>query len=113
MLLLTTLRRNGTVDLFIALDEPSVDRLKEHDPAEVYWRELPPDYSMRLPNTISIGFCTKEDQAEIERMSASGDPDWKKKAFEFLGRGFKFRPELGDHDFGATLLGKPTEGPKQ
>ena len=113
MMLLTQVRRNGTVDLVIVLDETSIDRIKRYDPAEVQWPLLPAMYSSRRPATIAVAFATKSDQAEIERMAASGDPDWKEKAIKFISRGFQYRPDQGDHDFGPTVLGEPTKGPKQ
>lgn len=114
MILLTRVRRNGTVDLLIVLAEENLQRIREYDAAEILWATLPQDYAMRRPHTIGIGFCTAEEQREIERMSQT-DPDWRNKAFALVSRGFKFKfkPEAGDHDFGPTVLGKPTEGPKQ
>lgn len=112
MMLLTQLRRNGTVDLCIVLDADSVARIQKYDQAEVVWSQLPPEYSMRRPHTIAVAFATADEQKQIERLSET-DPDWKDKAFALVTRGFQFRPELGDHDFGPTILGKPTEGTKQ
>jgi hypothetical protein len=112
MMILTKLRRNGTVDMLIALDDDNIERIRHYDQAEVVWPQLPQEYRMRRPSTIGITYATKEEQDQIARMSIS-DPDWKEKAFVLLTRGFEFKPELGDHDFGPTVLGKPTEGQKQ
>lgn len=112
MILLTKVRRNGRVDMAIVLTEENIERIRRYDPAEVNWTELPPDYAMRGPQTIGVAFATAKELAEIERMSTS-DPDWKEKAFKMISRGFEFRPDLGDHDFGPTALGKPTPGVKQ
>jgi hypothetical protein len=108
----TRVRRNGTVDLLIALAEENIERIRQYDAAEVIWPQLPQEYCMRRPHTIGVTFCTQAEQDEITRMSNT-DPDWKDKAFQMLTRGFEFKPELGDHDFGPTVLGKPTEGTKQ
>lgn len=113
MIILTKLRRNGTVDLLIVLTQESIERIRAYDPAEIIWSQLPPEYSMRKPHVIGVGFCTEPEQKEIERLSNSGDPNWKEKAFAMISRGFAYKPEAGDHDFGPTVLGKPTEGPKQ
>ena len=113
MIILTQVRRNGTVDLCIVLDEVSIERIKKYDAAEVRWDHLPPEYSMRKPRTIGVAFATKEEQEWIEKLSASRDPDWKEKAFALVTRGFQFHPDLGDHDFGPTVLGEPTKGTKQ
>ena len=112
MLILTRVRRNGTVDLLIGLGDDNIERIRSYDAAEVVWPQLPHEYSMRRPHTIGITFCTQAEQDEIARLSNS-DPDWKEKAFKMLTRGFEFKPEMGDHDFGPTVLGKPTEGTKQ
>ncbi len=112
MMLLTQVRRNGTVDLLIVMDQESIERIRAYDPAEVLWGSLPTEYSTRRPHTIGVGFATAAELFEIEHMSKS-DPDWKEKAFKMICRGFEFHPEKGDHDFGPTVLGKPTEGPKQ
>ena len=112
MILIPTIRRNGKVDVIIVINEDSIERMKRADPAQVIWAQLPPDYSMRTMHTISIAFCTTAEEKEIEQLSASGDPDWKVMAANKLFRGFEFRPDLGDHDFGPTVLGKPHRRPE-
>ena len=112
MIIIPQVLRNGRVNWLICLDEGSIERIRAYDQAEVIWAQMPPDYSQRRPQTIGITFCSVAEQAEIMRMSAS-DPDWKEKAFKLLTRGFEYRPDKGDHDFGATVLGKPSEGTKQ
>jgi hypothetical protein len=112
MLIICRTRRNGTVDMLIALAEDNIERIRAYDQAEVLWPQLPSEYSMRKPGTIGITFCSQAEQNDIEWRSAT-DPDWKEYAFKLLTRGFEFKPEMGDHDFGATVLGKPTEGKKQ
>lgn len=113
MMLLPRVRRNGTVDLLIVMDEESISRIREYDNAEVLWNQLSPEYSMRKPNCIGVGFATAAEIKQIEEASARGDKDWKEKAYALVTRGFKFQPDKGDHDFGPIVLGKPTEGVKQ
>ena len=112
MLMITRIRRNGTVDLMIALGEENIARIQHYDPAEVMWHQLPTELRNRIPNCIAVGFCTADEQREIERLAMT-DPNWKQKAFDKLSRGFVFQPEKGDHDFGPTVLGEKTEGTKQ
>ena len=112
MMLITRVRRNGRVDMLVVLNDENIERMKRYDPAQVLWMHLPPEYSARRPESIGVAFATAQDLKEIEQMSVA-DPDWKEKAMKMLSRGFEFRPDLGDHDFGATVLGKPTEGTKQ
>ena len=110
MLVLTKLRRNGTIDCLIGLDEESMKRLEQYDPAQLIWPQLPIEYRNRMPHSISITFCSAADQAEIRRMAAC-DPEWEPKAFQKLTRGFEFHPEKGDHDMGPIVLGEKTEKP--
>jgi hypothetical protein len=112
MMIITRVRRNGRVDLVIVLAEENIERIRRYDPAQFDYSTLPVDSSLRRPETVAVAFATAAELGEIERMSAS-DSDWKEKALKLLSRGFEFRPDLGDHDFGPTVLGKPTEGAKQ
>lgn len=112
MMLISRVRRNGRVDFAIVLDETSIERMKRYDPAQIFYHSLPAEYSTRRPESISVAFATAAELKQIEEMSLS-DPDWKDKALKMLSRGFEFREDLGDHDFGPVVLGKPTEGPKQ
>lgn len=110
MLLLTNVRRNGTVDLVIVLDDESIGRIRKYDPAEVSWHQLPPDYALRRPHVIGVAFATASEHKEIERLATDGK---MAEAIALVSRGFKFHPVKGDHDFGPTVLGKPTPGVKQ
>lgn len=112
MMVISRVRRNGRVDVVIVLDETSVERIRRYDPAEIQWAQMPLEYSMRTPHTIGVAFATADELAEIVRMSQT-DSEWKEKALKLLWRGFDFRQDRGDHDFGPIVLGKPTEGPKQ
>lgn len=112
MIVIANVRRNGRVDIVIVLAEENIERIKAYDPAEIIWSQMPAEYSMRRPGTIGVAFCSAAEQKQIEEMSAN-DPDWKEKAIKLVCRGFEFRPDKGDHDFGPTIMGKPTEGVKQ
>lgn len=112
MMIIARVRRNGKVDVVIVMAEENIERIRRYDPAQVNWRDLPPEYSMRSIHSVGVAYATADELKEIERMSLS-DADWKEKALKTLSRGFEFRPDLGDHDFGPTVLGRPTEGPKQ
>jgi hypothetical protein len=112
MMLISRVRRSGKVDVVLVLADDNIERMKRYDPAQVPWAELPKEISMRQPHSIGIAYATADELKQIEQMSVS-DPDWKEKALAMLSRGFEYRPDLGDHDFGPVVLGRPTEGPKQ
>jgi hypothetical protein len=112
MMLISRVRRNGRVDVVIVLSDDNIERIRKYDPAQVEWMQLPDEICHRSPQTIGIAFATADELREIERLSVA-DADWKEKALKMLSRGFEYRPDLGDHDFGPTVLGKPTPGVKQ
>jgi len=112
VILITRVRNNGRVDIVMVLADENIERLKSYDPAQVLWSDLPPETFSRRPHTIGVAYATALELEEITRMSES-DPDWKEKALVLLERGFEYRPDLGDHDLGPVVLGKPTEGTKQ
>jgi hypothetical protein len=109
MLLLTNVRRNGTVDLLIVLGDDSIERIKQYDHAEVPWFTLPSEYSTRRPHIIGVGYATADEMVQIQNLASEGK---KAEAFALVTRGFKCQPEKGDHDFGPTVLGQPTPGTK-
>lgn len=112
MMLISRVRRNGRVDFVLVLDDVAIERIKRYDPAQVFYHALPPEFSQRRPESIAVAYATAAELKQIEEMSVA-DPAWKDKALKLLSRGFEFREDLGDHDFGPVVLGKPTEGPKQ
>jgi hypothetical protein len=109
MILLTAQRKDGTVNLVIVLGDENVERIKQHDAAEVIWQQLPWKYSSRLPHTIGIAYATSQEMQNIEQLAREGK---NQEAIDLVTRGFRYRPELGDHDFGPTVLGEPTKGVK-
>ena len=112
MIVISRVRRSGRVDFVIVLAEENIERIRRYDPVMVSYQQLPAEYSLRRPESISVTYATAAELVEIERMSAV-DPDWKNNALKMLSRGFEFRADLGDHDFGPVVLGKPPEGTKQ
>lgn len=112
MMLITRVRRNGTVDLLIVLAEENIERIHQYDPVEIIWSQMPSEISMRRPATLAVTYASAEEQKQIEQDSIS-DPKWKEKWFDKVTRGWKFRLDKGDHDFGPTVLGEPTKGTKQ
>jgi hypothetical protein len=96
MMMITSVRRNGRVDVVIVLSEENIERIRRYDPMDINWDETPSDIRTRLPQTIGVAYATQEELTTIEKMSAS-DPDWKEKALAMLSRGFDSRADLGDY----------------
>lgn len=94
--------------LFIGLQNENWERIREYDPAEVRLREVvrqkPLFGSLRLRDVI-VGYVTDEDINVAMGKFLAGKPQ---EAMRFLTRGFRYRPEAGDHD--GPYLSVGTEG---
>jgi hypothetical protein len=87
--------------MLIVLDDESMARIKQHDPFEVQWILLPVAYSSHRPGTIGVVWASNQEQAVITTMLHQGRD---REAMEYATRGFKYRPELGDHDRGPEKI---------
>lgn len=103
-MLLIPVLNNGRVDLLVVLEDDNIERIKQYDPAEVKWSDLP--YWAVRPGVIGIGYATADEVRRIHEFAEAGKPE---EAIKLVSRGWKFRPERGDHDFGATPLTKKGE----
>lgn len=99
-MLLLPIPYNGKLRLLVVLEEDNIERIKEHDCAEVIWSQLGPYASMR-PETIAIGYASAAEMKEISQWATQGETE---KALKLVTGGFKFRPEMGDHDAGPIPL---------
>lgn len=100
MLIIPAHHPNGDFDLLIVLEQENIDRIKEYDPAELKWNELG-YFSDVKPRSIQITFGSPEDIKKIHELAKVGKPV---EAIKLVTRGWKFRPESGDHDFGPVSL---------
>lgn len=111
MILLTAaVTKSNQINLVIVLGDDNLERIKQYDPVEVIWHELPWRVSSRFPHTIAVAYATREELELIERLAKDGKQE---EALQLVTRGWRFRPELGDHDFGPVALGKPSKETKQ
>ena len=82
-------------NVFVALEQDNIDRMKAYDPAQLEPLKLGmPWVGMRL-NVVIIGFAMASDVEEAQRLAATGKGHEIPK---LLSRGFQFKPEAGDHD---------------
>lgn len=81
-------------DLVIILEDENIERLKKYDPAEIVGKNLGSFAKLKIRN-IQICYATPEETMEISNCHTIGEVA---KAIRKLGRGFRYRPELGDSD---------------
>lgn len=91
MLMMPISNPKGRDAVVIVLDPSNIERLKKHDPVEIL------SFGGKVLHNPRIFICYEEDSPELNRLVQSGDHG---KLLDFLGRGFEFHPELGDHDRG-------------
>lgn len=81
--------------LMIVLQDGNIERLREHDPVEVPLTMLGPKFAGLQLRDVTVTYATDEDIREVERLGQQGDI---RDALRYLTRGFRFRPDRGDHD---------------
>ena len=106
MLLLPIPHPGGLIDLLIVLEDENLVRIKEHDNAEVHWQQLPTK-GMTL-RTIGIAYANPEEAKKIYEWAEEGKvQECVQLLLKQSREGFRYRPELGDHDYGPmTIKGK-------
>lgn len=82
--------------LVVILDSDSVDRMGKSDPAEVVLK----DCGKQLVNP-TILICHEHDHKALNKFIHRNDIAG---LIKYLQRGFKFRPESGDHDRGPESI---------
>lgn len=97
MLMLPVETPGHTADMLIlVLDDTNLARMAEADPAEVKLHEC----GKRLVNP-KIFICHEKESPEFARVLQTRD---LAAIVKYLQRGFRFRPEMGDHDRGPEPL---------
>ena len=83
----------------IVLTKDNIARMQEADPMEINWWEFP--WSMQRPATIAISYATEERMAQMQQLARQGKTA---EAIKIAVGGWKYRPEMGDHDLGPEIL---------
>lgn len=97
MLLIPIETVNHTEDaLIVVLGASNVERMRAADPAEIVLRQT----GRTLVNP-TILLCYEDESPELARLLAARDVD---AVVRHLRRGFRYRPDRGDHDRGPEPL---------
>src|SRR2546423_2251058 len=83
-------------DLICVLEDENLQRMQEYDPAEVILGKLPSRYGQLRLRRIGLYYANPEQVKRLVSMPSA--KDGLAMITGELSRGFKFRPELGDHD---------------
>ncbi len=97
MLLVPIQTQNHANDaVIIVLDQNSIDRMAKFDPAEILLSQT----GKKLVSP-KILICFEKDEAALSKFIHKADI---KGLIKYLQRGWKFHPELGDHDRGPESI---------
>lgn len=83
--------------LYIGFDDGEFDRLRAYDPGELYLEKLGEPWTRLELQRIFIGYCNAADLLEVQRLTQPPNPR-PRAAIQYLMRGWRYRPEVGDHD---------------
>lgn len=98
-LVLSTPSTDGTYAVLIILGPENIERMKEKDPFQLICSELP--FKQRI-GVIQVTYASDSELTQITQLARQGKT---KEAIEMATSGFRYRPELGDHDMGPERLG--------
>lgn len=79
----------------VILEDENIERIKQHDPAEVHTKLLIDQFSSRELKSVMIAYVSPSEKDELVTFLKQGDLS---KALTMLSRGFQFRPDKGDND---------------
>lgn len=80
-------------DLFVALQDDNLERIRQHDPCDARLHTLGDYQRLRLREVI-VGYASPEDGQALLEMAARGASSGE--AVALLSRGYTFDPERGD-----------------
>jgi len=90
-------------DLFIVLEDDNIDRIvKDRDPAEIRSSAMG-SFARKKIRNINIVYATPEEAKLLPTCRTVGEVA---KFLMNLGRGWSFRPEMGDNDEAYQTPGK-------
>lgn len=95
MIILPVKNLKGRDVLIVVLNPDNVARMQEADPVQI-------ENCGKVLVNPKVMICFEKDSPEFVRLLNEGNLE---KILDFLSRGFRFRPEMGDHDRGPESLG--------
>ena len=81
--------------LLVVLEDENLERLHGYDPAEIDLAKLPGNFAGVPFHAIHVAYVSDADRGLLLDLMTSGKIS---DALALLSKGWKHRPELGDHD---------------
>lgn len=83
-------------DLFVFFEDENISRIKEYDPAEVVKKHLPGLFQKLQIRNVVIGYVAPGEMDAVFTRLQNGED--VRAVLRTLTRGFRYRPDQGDHD---------------
>lgn len=96
-------------NIFVALDDSNLIRVRHYDPAQLDVVSMGPAFRHKRLVKVIIGYADTADVQKITALINDGKPA---EALEYLSRGFAFRPDQGDYDGPPMSLRTDPKDPK-
>lgn len=90
--------------LYVFLESENLERMHAYDPAVVTTRALGESFARLRCKEVVVGYAAAEDLATVMGMCREGKPV---EALRHMTRGFRYRPDQGDHDGPYLSLSTP------
>ena len=91
--------------VYVFLEDENLERMRAYDPAVVTTQAFGGRFASLRCKEVVVGYATAEDLNIVMGMCSEGKV---KDALRHLTRGFRYRPDQGDHD-GPYLSLKPSK----
>lgn len=85
----------GEYSVFVIFEDENIERLKAYDPGELNLLKLGHPWNGMKIRDVVLMYATAEEIAMLDKTSSAADI---KSCLRVLCRGWKYHPELGDHD---------------
>lgn len=100
MPLVISILQDGKRNVIIILGPDNVDRIKEKDPVEVTISDFPWKEPIGL---LRISYASDAELIQLEQLARQGKIA---EVIERTAAGWRYRPEMGDHDGPPTILNR-------
>lgn len=88
-------RKDGTYTVFMILGDRGIERIKDHDPAELTLLKLGAPWNGKKLRDIIITYASPEEVKKLDAAAKTGDVV---EVLKYLTRNWKFLPDEGDND---------------
>lgn len=88
-------REDNSIDVFLIMGDEGIERMRGYDPAEFEPIKLGHPWNTMKIKCVTLMYATKEEEEAILKCKTGKEVA---ECLRHQARGWKYRPDLGDHD---------------